>query len=85
MSAIVREHFPQLAARMQHCVDEVSKKYSIPKSPFGLFWNYCINTPIFEEGIKNVFCAPHIDAQNGALLVCAVFVFYYGACEYTIL
>lgn len=56
-------------------------KYALPPSLFGVFHNFCINSPIFEKGICDVFCDPHTDAQNAAILVCAVLVYYYGNCE----
>lgn len=36
---------------------------------------------MFEEGICDVFCDPHTDAKNAAVLVCAVLVYYYGNCK----
>ena len=56
----------------------------LPDLPFEPFWNFCINAPIYEEGINNVFTVPHTDAKNGALLVCAIFTYYYGTGELTL-
>ena len=75
------EHYPELAKRMQEDMATLREKYQVPKSPYGYFWNFCINSPVSEEGIQDVFCLPHSDAHNGAIMVCAVFVYYYGHCE----
>ncbi|KAI0072119.1 hypothetical protein K474DRAFT_452056 [Panus rudis PR-1116 ss-1] len=69
--------FPKIAQRMKDVNYQIKRKYGYI-SPFGYFWNFCINAPLSSEGIHRVFCQPHIDAENGALLVCAVFVYYYG-------
>ena len=61
----------------------IQNKYHLPPSRFGLFANFCINSPVFEEGINDVFCTPHTDAKNAAILVCAVLVYYYGECMQT--
>lgn len=50
-------------------------------NPFGLWLNFCANSPVPEEGIYDVCCVPHVDAKNGALLVCAVFVYANGKCK----
>ncbi|KAI0085346.1 hypothetical protein BDY19DRAFT_996879 [Irpex rosettiformis] len=80
-SDLVRRHFPKIASRMEGAHKSLQQKYGIPDSPFGLFHNFCINSPVFEEGIEDVFCIPHTDAQNATILVCAVLVYYYGQCH----
>ena len=78
---MVEEHFPELAKRMRDDMKTIRSKFGLPQSPYGLFWNFCINSPVSQEGIRDVFCLPHVDAHNGAIMVCAVFVYYYGHCE----
>ncbi|KAI0094143.1 hypothetical protein BDY19DRAFT_4601 [Irpex rosettiformis] len=80
-SNLVQNHFPKIALRMEKAHKVLQQKYNIPDSLFGLFHNFCINSPVFEEGIDDVFCTPHTDAQNAAILVCAVLVYYYGQCH----
>ena len=48
------------------------------KPLFGVFWNLCINAPLFDKGINNVVCDAHCDSKNGGVLVCAVLVYYFG-------
>ena len=79
-SAIVSQHFPRIAKRMKDAQGTIERKYNLPPGPFGLFSNFCINSPVFEEGIPDVFCTPHTDAKNAAILVCAILVYYYGEC-----
>lgn len=67
--------------RMKDGNATIARKYGLPQGRFGLFCNFCINSPMFEEGIYDVFCDPHTDAKNAAVLVCAVLVYYYGNCE----
>lgn len=63
---------------MQASIDINCYKYGLPRSPYGLFWNFCVNAPAGK--IRNVFCTPHTDSKNGAILLCTVFVYYYGDC-----
>lgn len=70
-----------MATRMERGQAAISEKYSLPLGRFGLFHNFCINSPVFEEGLCDVFCDPHTDAKNAAILVCVVFVYYYGNCK----
>ncbi|KAI0089958.1 hypothetical protein BDY19DRAFT_992900 [Irpex rosettiformis] len=81
VNSVLEEQFPELAKRMRDDMESLCKKYELPKSPYGHFWNFCINSPVSEDGIQDVFCLPHADAHNGAILVCAVFVYYYGHCD----
>ncbi|KAI0075584.1 hypothetical protein K474DRAFT_1676236, partial [Panus rudis PR-1116 ss-1] len=77
INRLLELYFPEIALRMRQVNAIILRKYGF-KAPFGYFWNFCINAPLASEGIHRVFCRPHIDAENGALLVCAVFVYYYG-------
>lgn len=78
VSAAVATHYPAMAARMEQINEKLADKFG--KSPeFGLFWNFCVNAP-YEE-VRDVICRPHVDAMNGAVLLCAVFVFYIGEGE----
>ncbi|KAI0072403.1 hypothetical protein K474DRAFT_1678701, partial [Panus rudis PR-1116 ss-1] len=70
-------YFPVLAAFMRRSNHSIALKYGY-ECPFIYWWSLCINTPIPSEGIHRVMCRPHVDSQNGALLLCAVFVYYYG-------
>ncbi|KAI0083089.1 hypothetical protein BDY19DRAFT_998859 [Irpex rosettiformis] len=81
VNSVLEEHFPELTKRMHEDMETLCNKYGLPKSPYGYFWNFCINSLVSEEGILDVFCLPHADAHNGAILVCAVFVYYYGQCD----
>ncbi|KAI0076225.1 hypothetical protein K474DRAFT_1708400 [Panus rudis PR-1116 ss-1] len=70
-------YFPRIVARMLEVNARIKAEYGLD-CPFIYWWNLCINAPIPSEGIHRVMCRPHVDAQNGALLLCAVFVYYYG-------
>ncbi|KAI0072893.1 hypothetical protein K474DRAFT_1700686 [Panus rudis PR-1116 ss-1] len=74
---LVDLYFPEIAKRMKEVNLSIERQYGY-KCPFGYFWTFCINSPRPWEGIHRVKCRPHVDAQNGALMVCAVFVYYYG-------
>lgn len=63
LSDIVRTHFPEIAKRLQNCIDDISLRFKVVAGPFGLFWNFCINAP--ADGIEHVVCRPHVDAQMG--------------------
>ena len=81
LSGIVRVHFPQIAMRLQSCVDTNVANGNIPAEPFGLFWNLSIHAPMGNT--KHVVCGPHIKATYGTLLVCAVYIYYYGEGEFS--
>ncbi|EJD34126.1 hypothetical protein AURDEDRAFT_131324 [Auricularia subglabra TFB-10046 SS5] len=80
LTTLIDTRFPAIAARMranhawhyQHTL--ASGTPLVPQ--FGLFWNFCINLPSPESGVPRVFCTPHSDAMNCAVLLCAVFVFW---------
>lgn len=77
MNRVVEMQFPKIAARMRQCVQVIEEEHHI-KCDFGLFWNLCINAPLFDKGINNVVCDAHCDSKNGGVLVCAVLVYYFG-------
>ena len=66
--------FPVIAQRYEECATWMQSHYGISPE-FGLFWNLCINGPCKQAGIPRVQCAPHVDAFNLALGVCAVYVY----------
>ncbi len=83
---------PEVADRLQNIADYLEsvlakRKNAGDKVPyngknlFGLWCNFCANSPLPHLGIKNVSCKPHVDGKNGALLVCAVFVEATGKCK----
>ena len=51
------------------------------KNLFGLWLNFCVNSPLPQHGIHNVVCDPHVDGKNGAMLVCVVFVYASDECK----
>ncbi|THU99055.1 hypothetical protein K435DRAFT_856024 [Dendrothele bispora CBS 962.96] len=69
---MMRSHFPQIWERFHNAAESLHKMYGI-RPPFGVFWNFCLNSP--RRGIKRVFCNPHIDAKNVALGLCMIFVY----------
>ncbi|KAI0080985.1 hypothetical protein K474DRAFT_1704272 [Panus rudis PR-1116 ss-1] len=69
--------FPQMASRIKKENARIKAEYGFD-CPFIYWWNLCINAPLPSEGIHRVMCRPHVDSKNGALLLCAVFVYYYG-------
>ena len=69
--------FPAVAKRYRKLAAWHKATYGI-EPLFGGFWNFCLNGPVFGEGIRNVICEPHVDAKNGAIMLCAVLVFYIG-------
>lgn len=79
VSDVVFQAFPDVARRLQNCVQILKERYNLPNN-FGLFWNFCINAP--RAPATSVKCSPHVDSKSGALLVCAVFVYYYGGCKF---
>ncbi|KAI0072810.1 hypothetical protein K474DRAFT_327802 [Panus rudis PR-1116 ss-1] len=76
--------FPQMALRIKEANARIKAEYGFD-CPFIYWWNLCINAPLPSEGIHRVMCRPHVDSKNGALLLCAVFVYYYGkgGCGFT--
>ncbi|KAF9000561.1 hypothetical protein BDZ89DRAFT_1121642 [Hymenopellis radicata] len=62
-------NFPGIAARYRKCADTIGRKYSL-RPMFGLFWNWCLNAALPSQGIKRVYCDPHVDWKNIALGVC---------------
>ncbi|THV02107.1 hypothetical protein K435DRAFT_792779 [Dendrothele bispora CBS 962.96] len=71
------DHFPQVAKRYQDCATKLEEMYGI-KPLFGLFWNFCVNTP--RAGIRRVHCKPHIDYKNIALGVISTIMSGAGDC-----
>lgn len=47
-------------------------------SPFGVFWNLCVNMPNTSQLVHHVFLKPHVDFKNAALLMCAIYVYCLG-------
>ena len=70
-------HLPELWKRILKENIELEHKYGI-KPEFGQFWNFCVNGPWPAEDVKHVMCKPHVDSRNGAMMLCAVMVFYIG-------
>ena len=70
-------HFPELAARIHQVNLKLEQNFQV-KPDFGLFWNFCVNAPYEPDGIEEVLCHPHVDAMNGAIMVCVVLVYYVG-------
>ena len=67
-----------LAARVDRCVERLlamgcSREIAEPK--FGLWYNYCINGARPHDSIQGVSCQPHTDAQNLAIMMCALFIY----------
>lgn len=75
VSAVVATHYPEMAARMRSINDKVFQWFGL-RPEFGLFWNFCVNAPYHANGVPEVVCRPRLDAQNGAILLCAVLVYY---------
>lgn len=71
-SSMAEVHFPGVAARYKTCREYIKIKYGIT-TPFGLFFNWCLNAP--RPGVKRVHCDPHVDFKNIALGICIVFVY----------
>lgn len=47
----------------------------VAKPLFGLWFNYCINGARPHAGIEGVSCQPLTDAQNLAVMLCALFIY----------
>lgn len=71
------ETYPAIAKRYQHSVNFYSKAYGI-KAHHGLFWNFCLNAPVFESNQTRVHTVPHIDKKNLAGGVCGVFIYCFN-------
>ncbi|KAK0188514.1 hypothetical protein F5146DRAFT_1140036 [Armillaria mellea] len=71
-TSLTRHEFPSVGDRVQQCASYMDQVYGITPL-FGLFWNFCLN--MWWAGIPHVFCDPHIDKNNLACAICAIFVF----------
>ncbi|KAJ3846237.1 hypothetical protein EV368DRAFT_89341 [Lentinula lateritia] len=60
---ILKAHFPAIVKRYQDSINCMKKEYGID-AMFGLFFNFCLNAP--REGVRRVFCKPHVDWKNVA-------------------
>ena len=80
VNSAVETHFPDMYQRMKDVNATVEKRYGI-KPSFGVFWNFCVNAPYPQAGVKEVLCRPHIDAMNVAIGICVVLVYYVGQGE----
>ena len=81
MCGYFRTNFPEMYSKAVAENKRLKEKYDLePK--FGIFWNFCLNGPVYGEGINDVICEPHVDAKNGAIMLCAVLVFYIGKGEF---
>ena len=59
-----------MAARVRMCAEKLGI------TPlFGNFFNFCVNAPRYDKGIRRVNCFPHVDWKNLAIFVCIVFVY----------
>ncbi|THH28035.1 hypothetical protein EUX98_g6147 [Antrodiella citrinella] len=77
VTSVLYHHFPALAKMMEAANQELFERFQM-KPDFGLFWNFCLNAPYPAKRVDKVLCSPHVDAMNGAILVCAVLVYYVG-------
>ena len=73
----LRSNFLDMYEVIQTQNKAIKDKYGV-EPPFGIFWNFCVNGPWRAEGINRVFCEPHVDAMNGAVMLCAVMVYNIG-------
>lgn len=83
-SSLVREHFPAIAKRLEKAKQVIYDKYGLVTDRYGLFFNFCINSPVFDEQMYDVFTLPHSDAKNAAIMVCVVMVYYFGNCKFVL-
>ncbi|KAI1782564.1 hypothetical protein LXA43DRAFT_1068599 [Ganoderma leucocontextum] len=70
--------FPMLAARVRACERKLLALGCDPKIAkplFGLWYNYCINGARPHASVEGVSCEPHTDAQNLAIMMCALFIY----------
>lgn len=70
--AILKQRFPAIAQRYQDTIDYMKKEHNV-NAQFGLFFNFCLNAA--RNGVKRVFCKPHVDWKNLAFGVCMIFVY----------
>ncbi|KAI0746737.1 hypothetical protein C8Q80DRAFT_1271584 [Daedaleopsis nitida] len=76
--SIFRMRFPYLAERVDNCVASLLRMgipESIAKPRYGLWYNYCINGARPSRPTQGVMTLPHVDGENLALMMCAVFVY----------
>lgn len=78
--SVIAQHFPELTAHIVETNARLKSRFGVDP-PFGLFWNFCVNAPYPKAGVREVICEPHVDAMNGAILLCAVLVYYVGPGE----
>ncbi len=72
VSCLTASEFPGIGERFLWCIAYMTNVYGITLL-FGLYWNFCLN--FWQENIPHVFCNPHVDKNNLACGVCALFVF----------
>lgn len=77
VSGVLRQQFPGVAGRLERGIKRNKDLYGVD-CQFGLFYNLCVNAPLPDKGVHDVICKAHCDSKNGAVLVCAVLVYYYG-------
>ncbi|PIL27790.1 hypothetical protein GSI_10943 [Ganoderma sinense ZZ0214-1] len=77
-ASILRIRFPIIAQRVDRCTAtliDMGVDRAVATPLFGLWYNYCINAARPHAGIEGVSCQPHTDAQNLAIMMCALFVY----------
>jgi hypothetical protein len=67
-------YFPGVAKRYDQCAKYMKSKYGL-ESAYGLFWNFCLNSPRPDKHIFRIHCHPHVDAKNLALGLCVLYVY----------
>jgi hypothetical protein len=67
-------YFPGVAQRYTECVKYIKGKYNL-EPEYGLFWNFCLNSPRPDKNIFRIHCCPHVDAKNLALGLCVLYVY----------
>ncbi|KAE9393022.1 hypothetical protein BT96DRAFT_999823 [Gymnopus androsaceus JB14] len=76
---ILEAQFPAIAERYKESIKYMNDTYGI-EAKFGLFFNFCLNSP--RNGVKRVFCKPHVDWKNVAFGVCMIFIYgHFNHCE----
>ena len=72
---VFRTRFPGLAQRVIDAQASLERQGfgNMAKPPYGYWYNYCINGP--RNNVKGVFCKPHVDGKNLAVMLCGVFVY----------
>jgi hypothetical protein len=71
VNELARLAFPGIVKRYEKCAAYMEKTYDL-KPGYGLFWNFCINTP--DGKFLRIHCRPHVDAKNLALGICALYI-----------